>query len=129
MAGNGDYNEQIIAVFPKNDTTEIRMAIKRVKTRATGRVQEFIDVREYWFKDGPMAEPLATRKGAMVNRTNIGNLLRALILSLKDGELTEEEIAVILSKMETLGSKETGDDEEAPPSDTVPPDYDDDDSV
>lgn len=88
-------NGKLLVTLPKNSVSEFQVRTKTVRERASGETKHFIEVREWWFKDGPMSEPLATRKGVMVHRENIAALVAAFLGELHPGEVPDDVLADI----------------------------------
>lgn len=98
-------DERTIFTAPKNNQTEYQVRIKKHRTQGRDQVQPFIDIREWWFKDGHLEEPLATRKGTMINRVHIPKLILALISEMQPDEVSAEIIASMRSQLARLEGK------------------------
>lgn len=81
-------DDNTLVIIPKNALTEQRVMLKRTvhKTDAN-KVAGFLDIREWWYKDGPTNEPIATKKGTMIHRDQIPRVILAILRGLIPGEL------------------------------------------
>lgn len=78
-------DEATLLTVPKNSVTEIRVQRKRIispKTKEAGN--EFLDIRQWWFKDGPMTPPIPTKMGAMIHWEHVPRLSLELMKQLSD---------------------------------------------
>ncbi len=100
--------EDVLLTIPKNNVTETRVQFKSTATRASGQVQQFIDIREWWYKDGPTNEPIATRKGAMIHRHQVPKLILAMLQHMQPGELGDygDKIAMEVAALNDKGVKQ-----------------------
>ena len=87
------FNDQVIGTIPKNNAAEQRMTLKRVTNRGTSDLKAFLEIREYWYKNGPMNEPIPTKKGVLIHRDKIPLALVYLLRALPDGEFAGNDLA------------------------------------
>lgn len=80
--GRGGFETNVVyrGGIPKNASYELRVITKDFAGGHGAPAEPFVDVREYWFKDGPTEEPVPTGKGVMIRR---GYLVRLLVILLK----------------------------------------------
>lgn len=88
-------DDRVLCCLPKNNATEHRVMTKSAKNRHTKKSEKFIDIREHWYRDGHLEEPIPTRKGTMVRRDQIGKMVAALLMEMKPGEVEGEDLVVI----------------------------------
>ena len=96
---------RVIFIAPKNQSTEIRGTVKKQKTQMTKNMQSFIDLREWWFKSGPLEEPIPTKKGVMVHREHIMKLSIALISEMNHDEVMAEQLDQLRTQIARLEGK------------------------
>jgi hypothetical protein len=102
--------DEVIGTMPKNSQTEYWISKKRTKT-ARGE-SKFVEIREMWFKDGPMAEPRHTKKGTMVRRDMIGKCTEFFLMGIDPEDITAEQIDRIRTQLARLeGSVDASDDQ------------------
>ena len=101
MSGDG----RVLSIFPKNSATEQRIMARSAKNRMTKELAEFIDFREWWFKNGPMDEPIPTKKGTMVHRHNIPKVIVALLAEMRPDEVDREKLLEIRTQLARLEGK------------------------
>lgn len=78
-------NVRVIGTLPKSSMYEQRVTFKHV---GSGRkLDPFVDIREYWFKNGPAEEPIPTSKGVMIKEEQVPKLIEYLLLGIADGSL------------------------------------------
>ena len=82
-------------MMPKNDATEQRVVAKTTHSKRGGEPQKFIEIREWWYKDGPTGEPIPTRKGILIHRDQMPRLILSLVREINANELTREQAADI----------------------------------
>lgn len=94
-----EQETKVLLVMPKNAVTEQRVTSKRVASDRNSE-SEYLDMREFWFKDGPTSEPLPTSRGVMVRRDQLPRLIKALLGEAKAGELEDggDELAALLAR-------------------------------
>lgn len=94
--------DRVLCVVPKNKTSEQRVTVKTHQTRKTKMPQKFVDIREFWFKHGPMEEPLPSRKGTMIHREHIVVILIALLGDLDHEEVDGEQLNKLMMHVERI---------------------------
>lgn len=98
-------DERVIFVSPKNRSTEYRITIKLQKTHLTEKMQNFMDLREWWFKNGPLEKPIPTKRGVMFHREMVPKMIVALLCELKPDEVDKEVIDSIRAQLVRLERK------------------------
>jgi hypothetical protein len=103
--GVGVFETDVVVIgqIPKNNTVEQRVTFKRVAAGHKNKPEPFVDVREYWFRDGPLEPPIPTGKGVMIKRADVPELVRMLILGLDDSEIDEAMTAKIKAAIDRKG--------------------------
>jgi hypothetical protein len=96
-------DENVILIIPKNAATEQRVTFKIVAGARAAKPVDWIDIREFWFKDGPTEKPIPTRKGTMVKRTQLGRLVTALLRNVEPGELADHKDALLTAFRHATG--------------------------
>lgn len=74
-----ESDDRVILVMPKNDATEQRVVVKQYFARGSKDPTDWIDIREWWYKDGPLNEPVHTRRGTMVHREHAPKMVIAIL--------------------------------------------------
>lgn len=92
-------DDRVLCVIPKNKSSEQRVVAKSHQTRKTKISSRFIDVREWWFKHGPLEPPIATGKGTMIHREHVPKLIIALLSEMDPEELSRDEIEALKTQI------------------------------
>lgn len=105
--GIGVFETDVIVIgqIPKNNTIEQRVTFKRVAAGHREKPRPFVDIREYWFRNGPMEEPIPTNKGIMVKREDVPELIRMLLTGMADheiGQKTTERLKALIDQKGTV---------------------------
>ena len=96
-------NVRVIGVLPKSSMYEQRVTFKHV---GSGRnLTPFVDIREYWFKNGPADEPIPTGKGVMVKEDQAAKLVEYLLLGIADGSIEPTQADKLVRLIEAKRSK------------------------
>lgn len=99
-------NASVLGSMPKNTQTEYWISKKTTKTaRGEGR---FVEIREMWFKDGPMEEPRHTKKGTMVNVEQVGKACELFLMGIESDHITPEQIDRIRTQLARLEGRVDG---------------------
>lgn len=93
-------NGQVLGTMPKNSQTEYWISKKMTKT-ARG-TSHFVEIREMWFKSGPMEEPCHTKKGTMVNVDQVGKACELFLMGIDPDDITPEQIDRIRTQLARL---------------------------
>lgn len=94
----------VIGQIPKNNTIEQRVTFKRVAAGHREKPRPFVDIREYWFRNGPTEEPMPTGKGVMVKREDVPELIRMLLAGLNDHEIGQDTTERLKALLDQKGS-------------------------
>lgn len=93
---------RVLCVLPKNKSSEQRVTVKDHQTRSSKIMQRFVDIREHWFKFGPLEEPIATGKGTMIHREHVPKLILGLIGDMQPEEFLPEELERLKTQIARL---------------------------
>lgn len=87
--GRGGYETDVVhrGILPKNQSYEVHINTKRYAAGHGSFAEPFFDVREYWYKDGPVAPPVPTGKGIMIHRRYLVRFVLMLLKTITDEEL------------------------------------------
>lgn len=99
-------NEGTLGSMPKNSQTEYWISKKRTKT-ARGE-SHFVEIREMWFKDGPMEEPRHTKKGTMIKNDQVGKAAELFLMGIGPDDITPEQIDRIRTQLARLEGRVDG---------------------
>ncbi len=98
----------VIGTLPKNTMTEYWIS-RKVTKNAKG-TSNFVEIREMWFRDGPMEEPRHTKKGTMVHNSLVGKVCEFFLMGIEKDDITTEDIDRIRTQLARLeGSIDAGD--------------------
>jgi|9_EtaG_2_1085328.scaffolds.fasta_scaffold00002_25 hypothetical protein len=85
-------DEQVIGVIPKSARTEQRVLTKIFSARKNAKPGRYVDIREFWYRDGVTEPPVHGRKGIMIVRDNISKLIEILLTGLEPEDFTDEDL-------------------------------------
>ena len=93
----GAFEERVIGILPKNNVTEQRFILKAVTVRGAKDKdpKPFLDIREYWFVNGPGEEPIPTKRGTMIHRERLGKAITMICGGVQPGELSDESAEIM----------------------------------
>lgn len=94
--------DRVICILPKNQSIEQRVIVKGHQTRKNRKLQAFIDVREWWFKDGHLEKPIPTKKGTMIHREHVVKLVTSMLGEMSPDEVTDVQIRELETQIARL---------------------------
>lgn len=106
--GGFETNVTVLGVLPKNSQYELHVRSKDFAPGHGARPSPFIEIREFWFRDGPMAEPKPTKSGTMIRREYFGKLLEILLGGLAPGDVTVDVGMNLIDKVVIVLGRQTG---------------------
>lgn len=99
--GMFEHDVRVIGVIPKSAQYEMHITFKSLSSSPTQVPQPFVDLREYWFKDGPMEEPIPTGKGVMIKEERLSKVIEFLLLGMKSGSIDGETADMLVRLIES----------------------------
>lgn len=95
--GVGVFESNVVVVgqIPKNTQYEIRVTFKDVAAGHRQKPARFVDMREYWFREGPTEEPVPTKKGVMIKTESVPELMILLLRGLEDGSIGVKDAKIM----------------------------------
>lgn len=98
--------ERTLLTLVKSGNVDIRVEVKRHMTKKNQIPQNFIDIREWWYAQGPDEPPVPKRAGVMLHREHMGRIIEAILKELAVGEISEEHLESISVEIERIGATE-----------------------
>jgi hypothetical protein len=94
--------ERHLTIVGKNASNETHVMAKQIEPKKSNKNIDFIDIREYWFKDGPTEESIPTRKGVMIHRAHIVKVMNAILGDLDPKEIEADDMTELRNQFERL---------------------------
>lgn len=88
-------NEEVILELRKNKGNVTRVTLKSIASARSGLTTHWMDVREWWLKDGAENPWQATRRGCMIHRDQVPALTLAVLERVPPGDFSMSELVML----------------------------------